>query len=187
MNKFVLSEPTFEEDVHRLRRRLTLAALFLASLFVVGVIGYKLLDPEVPWLDALYMTVISLTTVGYGEFVEPTPAVRSFTMALLVIGMVSAGYFVTTATAFVLEGSLGHVVWRRRMMKEIASYEGHHIVCGSDETALYATRELISVQLKCVLVCETAEASDTLRKELPQIPVFTADPTDDDALIAAGI
>ena len=187
MDRIPLSEPTFEEDVRTLRRRLAFGALALFALFVAGVIGYKILDPEVGWLDALYMTVISLTTVGYGEFVEPTPAVRIFTMALLIIGMVAAAYFVTTATAFVLEGSLGHVVWRRRMIKEIASYENHHIVCGSDETALYAAKELCAVQLKCVIVCEKNEIADDFRRELPGVPVFTADATDDEALQAAGI
>lgn len=187
MDRIPLTEPTYEEDVRTLRRRLAVAALGLFALFAIGVIGYKILRPDTSWLDALYMTVISLTTVGYGEFVEPTPAVRIFTMALLIVGMVSAAYFVTTATAFVLEGSLGHVVWRRRMIKEIASYENHHIVCGSDETALYAAKELCAVKLKCVIICEKNELAEEFRKELPGVPVFTADATDDEALQAAGI
>lgn len=73
------------------------------------------------------------------------------------------------------------------MIKEIASFTDHHIVCGSDETALYAARELRSVKLSCVLLCERSEIADEFRKELPDIPVLTADASDDEALLAAGI
>jgi voltage-gated potassium channel len=187
MEQIPLADRALEDEVQVLRKRLVYGIIFIVGLFVFGTVGYKLLDPNVTWLDALYMTVISLTTTGFGEYVQPTPTVRSFTIGLLIVGMLGAAYFVTTATAFVLEGSLGHVVRRRRMLKEIASFTEHQIVCGSDETALYAARELRSIKKSCVVVCAKSEVAEEFRKDLPDVPIMTADPTEDSTLQAAGI
>src|SRR5205807_10362338 len=136
-----------------LRRKLTKAALFLFGLLGTGVLGYKLIVPRTSWLDALYMTVITLTTVGYGEVIDlaHSPGGRLFTMMLLVVGVGGAAYFVSTATAFVVEGQLSHVFWRRRMKNEIARLSAHYVVCGSDEAATYAAHELRSVRREVVM------------------------------------
>ncbi|MBI4539332.1 MAG: potassium channel protein [Gemmatimonadetes bacterium] len=179
----------WEEDLRQLRRRLAAAALFLVGLLIVGVIGYSSIDPSVSWVDALYMTVITLTTVGYGEIVDLSghPGGRVFTMALLLFGMGGVVYFVSTTTAFVLEGALGHVFWRRRMQKEIARISGHLIVCGDGPTALYAAAELQSVGRSLVVICERPERLSRVRAELEGVPVLVGDPTADEILESAGI
>lgn len=181
--------PGFDEDLRHLRRRLAAAALFLAGLLVVGVVGYWMVDPGASWLDALYMTVITLTTVGYGEVVDLSgnPGGRVFTMVLLLVGMGGVVYFVSTATAFVLEGQLHHVFWRRRMEREIARLSGHVIVCGTGSTALYAADELCRVGRALVVICEDAAAAEQVRHRLGEVPVVVGEPAADEVLEAAGV
>ncbi|HEU0053946.1 MAG TPA: potassium channel protein [Longimicrobium sp.] len=176
-----------DSDLLTLRRRLGVGAAFLVAVLLVGLVGYRLLAPEASWVDILYMTVITLTTVGYGEVFHLSPAGRVFTIVLLLFGISGAGYFLSTATAFLLEGQLSHVFWRRRMTREISRLSGHQIVCGSDETALYAARELHSTRRDAVLVCDDPGRAEALRREFPAMPVVIGDPTADEVLAAAGI
>jgi len=178
-----------DSDLRLLRRRLATGAAFLVGLVVFGFVGYRVLAPSASWIDALYMTVISLTTVGYGEVIDLSrnPAGRIFTMVLILFGISGAGYFLSTVTAFIFEGQLHHVFWRRRMTREIARLSGHLIVCGSDETSTYAVQELLSVKRDTVLVCDNPERVDALAQEFPTLPITVGDPTAEEVLAAAGI
>jgi voltage-gated potassium channel len=177
-----------DEDLRRLRTRLSAAALLLLGAVLIGLVGYRILAPDASWVDILYMTVITLTTVGYGEVIDfsDNPAGRLFTIALLIFGISGAGYFLSSATAFILEGQLSHVFWRRRMMQEIARLSGHQIICGSDETAVYAAKEMRAVQRPAVLVCDDPDRAEPLRAELPDFPMVVGDPSHDEVLREAG-
>ena len=177
----------FEEELAQLRKRLAMAGLFVASVVCAGAVGYKVLSPDTSWLTALYMTITTLTTVGFGEFVNPTPIVRIFTLTILLVGWGALAYFFTIATAFVVEGSLGHVVWRRRMNKEISRLSYHYIICGHDETATYAASELTSIRQPVVLVIENLERGQEIRRDFPDAAMVFGDPTSDDVLQSAGI
>lgn len=189
LDDFGLYDPGFEEDLRLLRRRLAVGALFILGVIVAGVIGYWTIDPTASFVDALYMTVITLTTVGYTEIIELAghPWGRIFTIVLILVGMGGVLYFVSTATAFVLEGQLGHVFWRHRMDKEIDRLDDHFIVCGSGDTAVYAGEELQAVRRPFVLVCEDAERVGSLRQRLQDAPVVVGDPAGDETLRSAGI
>jgi voltage-gated potassium channel len=177
-----------EEDLRLLRVRLAAAAVFLVAVTVAGTVGYRVIDPSVSWVDAFYMTAITLTTVGYGEIIDldGNPGGRIFTAALIIVGMGGVLYFVTTATAFVVEGHLGHVFRRRKMEKNIRNLSGHLIVCGWGSTAVYTTLELLAVQRQVVLVCEDTGRLSWLDHELPDVPKILGDPTRDAVLEAAG-
>lgn len=177
----------FEEELAQLRQRLSLGALFFVCLIVIGASGYRILSHDATWLTAIYMTITTLTTVGFGEFVEPNAAVRVWTLVILLVGYGAAAYFFTIATAFVVEGTIGHVVWRRRMNKEIAGYTYHYIICGHDETACYSAAELRSIRQAVVLVVENPELADKIRREQPETPLVIGDPSSDDVLQQAGI
>jgi voltage-gated potassium channel len=178
-----------DSDLRLLRRRLATGAAFLVGLVVFGFVGYRILAPSAPWVDALYMTVITLTTVGYGEVIDLSrnPAGRLFTMVLILFGISGAGYFLSTVTAFLFEGQLHNVFWRRRMSREISRLSGHLIVCGSDETATYAVQELLSVKRDAVLVCDDPARVDALREQFPTLAITVGDPTMEEVLAAAGI
>jgi len=179
----------WEKDVRELRLRLGVAALFLLAVLVVGVIGYKVIDPSAGWVDVIYMTVITLTTVGFTEVIDLTahPGGRVFTVFLILTGMGGVLYFVSTSTAFVLEGQLGHVFWRRRMEKKIARLSEHLIVCGSSGSALYTAEELRSIRRQMVVICDEPEMREKVRAQLDEVPVLVGDPTSEEVLERAGV
>ena len=179
----------WEQDIKELGFRLGAAALFLVAILLLGTVGFRIVDPEATWLDALYMTTITLTTVGYGEMVDLSENVpgRIFTILLILTGMGGVLYFISTATAFVLEGQLGHVFWRRRMERKSAHLSNHFIVCGSGSTAIYTAAEIRAVKRPLVMICDDPEWLEVARAELEGVPILSGDPTSEEVLLKAGL
>lgn len=170
-----------------IRRRLVIAGVALLLLLVLGTAVYSLLDPgEHRILDALYMTVITLTTVGYGEIIplDHHPGGRVFTMVLLVFGMGVLVYFASTVTAFFVEGQLGHVFWRKRMEKAIGALRDHYIVAGDRVVAGHVIDELRRVKRGVVAVAPGAPPELADPGELLWVE---GDPADEAILVEAGI
>ena len=120
-------------EFNRLKRRLAIAVIALVVVTAVGVVGFALIGgAEHGLLDALYMTVITLTTVGFGEIIDMSnsPAGRVFTLLLLLVGFAIVLYAVPMMTAFVIEGQLLNIFARRRMEKSIRSISDHYVVTG---------------------------------------------------------
>jgi voltage-gated potassium channel len=179
----------WEQDLRELGYRLGAAALFLTSVLLVGTVGFRVVDPNASWLDALYMTTITLTTVGYGEVVDlsANPGGRIFTILLILTGMGGVLYFISTATAFVIEMQLGHVFWRRRMERKSAHLSNHIIVCGSGSTAIYTAAEIRAVKRPLVMICDDPEWLEVARAELDGVPILSGDPTSEEVLEKAGL
>ena len=111
-------------EFERMRPRLAYGLLALLLLTLVGTLGYLWIGwPKHGWVDAFYMTIITLTTVGYGEVIDLTgnDGARIFTAALLIGGMGIVAYSVPLLAAFLVEGHLHNVFRRRRMQKIIDS------------------------------------------------------------------
>lgn len=160
----------------------------MMGVTVLGTVGFHVIDPGAGWVRAFFMTAITLTTVGYGhEVALDSSADYLFTALLILLGVGGVAYFVTTATAFVLEGQLGHVYRRRRMEKALSRLSGHLIVCGSGHTALYAVKELAAVRRSVVLIADRPDDVGLVRREMPNIPVIPGDPSRDEVLILAGV
>ena len=178
----------YERDMVELRRRLLGSLAFILIVTVVGIVGFRVIDPSAGFIRAFFMTAITLTTVGYDqEIAVDTDGARIFTAVLILVGMGATLYFVSTATAFLLEGQLGNVFRRKKMMKELNALQGHQIVCGAGPTALYAARELAAVHREVVLVTKDEAAAQRASAELDGIPIIVGDTTDDDILEAAGV
>jgi voltage-gated potassium channel len=177
-----------EEDLRELRARMMAGLAFLMVVTAVGTIGFKVIDPSGDWVRAFFMTAITLTTVGYGEVVPlETDGARIFAAMLIFAGMGAVLYFVSTGTAFVLEGQLGHVFRRRRMEKELATLDRHLLVCGSGQTAIYTAQELVSVKRPVVMIVDRPERVGAIRAVLEGVPILVGDPSEDDILSAAGV
>jgi voltage-gated potassium channel len=112
-----------------LTRRLTIALLGLVALTAVGIVGFVLLE-GMTLVDALYMTVQTLSTVGFGDVHPATPAGRLFTVALIVTGVGTALYLFGAIAELVLEGRLQEYLGRSAMERSIERLEGHVVVCG---------------------------------------------------------
>ena len=167
-----------------------LAAGFAAMLFVVlgGATGYWWLGHgQWSWFDCLYMTIITVTTVGYGEMLpgmDQAPHVRGFTMVLLVFGTGVLVYFASMITAFVVEGDLRHALSTQRMKKRTRAMKDHFVVCGAGSTGRHIINELLVTGHRVVAI-DTDEA--TLREIAAAHPradysYVVGDATDDDVL-----
>lgn len=122
-------------------RRLAVAVAALGLLTALGTAGYVLIE-GLPLLDALYLTVATLTTVGYGDIVPQTAAGRIFTMGLILSGVGTALYLFTVGAQLVLEGQLRDVFGRNAMQRRIEQLQGHVIVCGFGRFGRVVTNEL---------------------------------------------
>ncbi len=166
-------------------------ALSIVLLFCVGTVGYLVVGGEqTSLLDALYMTVITLTTVGYGEIIDLThaPGGRAFTMALLLVGVGTFVYFVSNLTAFMVEGSLEKILWSFRMKRKIDALRGHTVLCGGGHTGEAALLELVETERPFVLIEHDPERVEQLVAVAGQeFPVVLGDATEDECLIAAGV
>lgn len=172
--------------------RPTLRVLFLLLVvFALGVVGYLIVGGEgTSLLDAAYMTVITLTTVGYEESIELTgnPAGRIFTMALLVLGVGTFLYFFSNVTALLVEGTLDHMFWRARMLRKTRQLSEHTIVCGGGDTGKHVIKELLDTGRSFVLIERSTDRIQELYGQLGQeFLALPGDATEDEALQKAGI
>jgi len=161
---------------------------FILLVTLIGIIGFSFIDPDAGLVKVFYMTAITLTTVGYGEVVAiDSDGARIFTAVIILVGMGATLYFVSTGTAFMLEGQLGHVFRRKKMERDLSILSGHTIVCGSGPTAMYAAAELAAIERPLVLVAASAQEIEESIVDLPPMPIVIGDMTDDDILLTAGI
>lgn len=174
-------------ELDSLKRRLTIALGAMLTVTATGVIGYSVIGGKQHSLvDAVYMTVITLTTVGYGEIIDMShsPGGRVFTMFLLIGGFGIVAYSLPTLTAFLIEGDLNHLFTRRRMERKIAEMSGHYVVCGDGTVSAYVTEELAASGRDVVYVAGTESALAMVQAD---VPGFSGDPADDQNLRDAGI
>jgi voltage-gated potassium channel len=134
------------------------------------------------------MTVISLTTVGYGEVLGITGNVPAqvFTMLLIVFGMGIILYSISTLTAMLIEGELTGMLRRRKMEKKIDALSGHYIICGGGETGFPLAEELVTSKARVVLVEQDSAVIERSR-QIRGLYSVRGDATDDRNLVSAGI
>jgi voltage-gated potassium channel len=175
---------------HRVMR--ALGAVIIAV--TVGTVGFWLiLDGRASLGDCLYMTIITLSTVGYGEVIPMTMGARFFASFLIIFGMGSLIYFGSTMVAFFIELDLQQVRRRKRMQKTINDLENHVIVCGVGTTGVRVVHELISARRPFVMIESSEERLEELKRifkldgDETKAPFVLGDSTDDRVLHEAGI
>jgi len=162
--------------------------VFLIVL-LIGAAGFKIFGgKEWSLLDSLYMTVITVATIGYSEIhdLSANPAARIFGTVFIIVCLGTIAYAVSSITAFVVEGELKNILGRRKMEKRIAKLKEHYIVCGSDETAQTIIKELALTKKKFVVIECVKERIDKIAS-LGDILFIQGDPSEDQVLLQAGI
>src|SRR6516162_8253727 len=147
-------------------RRFKIGLLLLLSIYFLGAIGYKFFSPGTPFLDCLYMSVITVASVGFTEVINSAgrPGLRVYMMMLILFGVAIHLYAVSVLTAFVVEGDLSHYFWKRRMSRKIESMKGHFVVCGASETGMRIIQELIQTKRPFVVIDSNEKAIEGLRQ-----------------------
>ncbi len=183
-----MNEP--RDELGTLGRRIATPVAVLIVVYLVGVLGYKLIGGrDHSWLDALYMTTITLTTTGYREVIDITqhPSAMLFTIALLLFGATAVVVTFSMITAYVVEGDLTAGFRRRRMQKRIDAMRAHTIVCGAGQTGTAVVSELASIGRPCCAIESSPERAATFERQFPDVPVLVGDCTDDEVLTQAGV
>ena len=162
--------------------RLRLALALMLTVFIVGAIGFVLLGLSP--LDAMYMTVTTITTVGFREVTGPdvTAAEKLFTMVVIVAGVGTVLYTFTLGVQVVVEGQLREFVGRRRMDRKISQMRDHVIVCGWGRVGKAVAQDLVREDKDVVVV-----DIDPDRVRSLDVPTIIGDATLDSTLRAAGI
>jgi voltage-gated potassium channel len=165
-------------------RRIATAVVALAVLVAVGTTGYIAIEGW-PLLDALYMTVTTLSTVGFREIHPLSRAGVAFTILLIAFGVGSALYLLTQLAQLVLEGSLRVGLRRRTMERTIAKWSGHIVVCGYGRFGRVVVDELLRAGERVVVV----DLAEGLEEELAAagLPVVVGSAVSDEILVRAGV
>ena len=163
-----------------------LAVLAVLAVVVVGATGYVLIEPEPKptFVDAAYMTVITVSTVGFTEVWPLSDRARLWTMGIIAFGIVTVSYALTSLVALVVSGALRSLRERKRMEGTIRQMRGHVIMCGFGRAGALAAEELTRRHISLVVI----EISEDREQELQegQVAYVIGDATDEKTLIAAG-
>ena len=168
----------------RLYRHLTFVIALYLLLLTFGSVGYILIEGW-PWTDSIYMTVITISTVGFGEIRPLSPIGRVFTGGLIVLGVSTTAYAISTLADVIVAGEFRSLIWRKRMQNRIDKMNGHFIVCGYGRVGEQVVNELLANRVQLVVI----EILATLGPDLENMGVFPVEgnATDDAALLLAGI
>ena len=172
------------------QRKILFALIMLFGLLVTGTVGYLVLEKDNPqhgWqlLDAVYMTVITLTTAGHDDL-EMSDSGRIFTILLLAVGIVVFTYSVTIATAFLIEGQLQSFFRQQKMSRTVDKLSDHYIICGLGDTGVHVLDEMLKAEVDFVGI-EFEEERLIHLTDTRNFPYLHGDATDDELLIRAGI
>jgi voltage-gated potassium channel len=162
----------------------------LVGLLIIGTLGYWFIgNRQYSPIDSLYMTVITVTTIGFGEIVDLSgnSGGRIFTMFVAISGIGIMGYAATNATVLLMEGQLTDSLKRRRMENTAKNSKGHYIVCGAGNVGLHIAGELVSTGRTHVIIEMDAEKFARAQVAHKNAVCIQGNPSDNDVLLKAGI
>ena len=165
-------------------RRLEFGILLLLILLTTGVVGYAAIE-DWSFLDALYMTVITVSTVGFHEVQPLSTGGRVFTMFLIILGVGTAFYILVGAVTIVIEGELGEAWGVRRMKAKIESLRNHYILCGFGRVGEEIGREFEERGIAFVVIESNPESIGRARQR--NFLLIEGDASVDSTLVDAGI
>ena len=166
------------------RKRIGVIIIVGLLVLCVGVMGYMIIE-RWSFIEALYMTVITLTTVGFGEVRPLSNTGRVFTTALILLGMGTVAYSATVAAEFIGEGELVRMLRRRKMKKEIEALWEHYIVCGYGRIGSQVCDIFRRRKVPFVVVESDPQVIEELRTQ--KIPVVEGNAHENEVLKLAGI
>jgi voltage-gated potassium channel len=159
--------------------------LFLVFvILLLGVVGYMILS-HYSFVDALYMTVITITTVGFGEVKPFTTEEKIFTVFLILTSITVFGYAVSIFSEYLVSGKLFEQFKHKKVEKKIKSLKGHTIVCGYGRNGRQAILKLNNYNTKLVVVEKDKEIVTEL--DATFLLNIQGDATLDETLLRAGI
>lgn len=164
--------------------------MLLITILIVGTSGYYYVgEGRYSVMDCLYMTVITILTIGYGEIIDLTYSSygRLFTIFIAFTGIGTATYIISTFTALIVEGQLKETFKKRRMEKKIKKLKDHYILCGAGRVGSVILHELVSTGRPCVVIDRDEEMIQLVTDRYPEVYAIAGDADIEEVLEKAGI
>jgi voltage-gated potassium channel len=165
-------------------RHMVVLIVLLVCLVILGTVGYMAVE-SFSLLDALYMTVITLTTVGYGEVHPLSSHGRIFTILLITLGAGFVAYNLAYFTQLMMDGDLLEMYRRRKLSKKVRALQDHYIICGYGQMGQIIVQQLMDHEVPVIVVDSSEPVVSRLREK--GILYIEGDATEEEHLITAGI
>ncbi|MCG3084902.1 potassium channel protein [Anoxybacillus sp. LAT_35] len=164
-------------------RSIAVSVIAMIVAIIAGTVGF-MFSEQLTFFDALWLTVVTILTVGYGDTVPQTFYGKMFALIIIPVGISIVTYATGAVVSMMMEGEFSKTVRRRKMKKKIETMTHHIIVCGFGRVGEQVVRELVKNGTRVVVIERNA---DWLEEMGDPIPYVEGDATEDDVLIAAGI
>ncbi len=163
--------------------KIRLAIIFLIAVLLLGVFGYRYVA-HYSWIDALYMTAITVTTVGFGEVQPLDDASKLFTVFLILFSIFFITYAISVISEYILDRNNFENLKQSRMEKKIAKLQNHIIICGFGRNGRQAAKKLAAHNETFVVI---ERCRETIEKYNEDVFFVEGDANEDEILVTAGI
>ena len=160
------------------------AIILLTAIIAFGTVGYYIFE-EMPLFEAFYMTIITISTVGFSEIRPLTVVGRSITLVVIVLGISVGTYTIGIIVRWFVEGELSKIFGRRKLQKQMADLKNHFIICGFGRIGRIICQELYEDNIEFVVIEQNASVIEEIAAE--KYLFLEMDATSEEALMAAGI
>jgi len=165
-------------------KKLKISLLISVSIFIMGTLGYHYIEGW-SFVESLYTTVITLATVGYGDFHPQQTMGRIFTIVLIIFGVGAMAYTIGMATEVMVEGQMKKAMGRGKLKKKIEKLAGHYIVCGYGRIGQIICKEFAAENIDFVVIDDDPETIQKIEEE--SFIYYHGGATEDKTLLETGI
>jgi len=166
------------------KTKLYISLLLLAVVLIIGVAGFLIISNET-FVDSLYMTVITMSTVGFGTLHELNQTEKLFTIILIILSIGVYGYSVTALTEYLANDNFFQILKYKKMQQKIQKLDNHTVVCGYGRNGRQAVVKLKKFNMPCVVIERNKELLDELERN--NIMYIEGDATGDEGLEKAAL
>jgi voltage-gated potassium channel len=166
------------------RSKLNTAVVLLVLVLIIGVFGFKLIS-DFSWIDAVYMTVITVTTVGFGEVQPLDHQSKIFTIFLILTSVIIVGYALKIITEYIISKNDINELKQKKMQKKIDALSGHVIICGYGRNGKQAAKKLTAHHRDFVVIEKDEQVIQKLKDN--SILFIFGNANEDEVLLRAGI
>ena len=163
----------------RVQKKLLFPILIIFIVLFSGIFGYMFIEGW-NFLDSIYMTIITLSTVGYGEVRHIGPAGRIFTILLILFGISIIAYIVGLVAEALVESEIRSIFGRGKLGKKIKSLKNHYIICGYGRIGRIICKELKRKSIPLIVIEKNEQVKQQLEHD--ELLYLDADATEEEAL-----
>lgn len=165
------------------RSKIYAALVLVIVVLLFGILGYRFIS-DYSWIDALYMTIITVTTVGFSEVRPMGPEGKIFTVLLILTSVFTVGFAISVVTEYILSRNSLQILKKKRVKKTIDSLSNHVVVCGFGRNGMQASERLKAYNRPFVVIERDKEVIERYDDE---VLFVEGDANDDEVLLKAGI